>query len=360
MRTGSVDLPLHPGKCPPWLFQRMKPLSKAISQIIIDEYGTPELLKRLSDPMFFQSLACVIGFDWHSSGTSTTTCGALKEALTSDMGMVACGGKGKASKKTPTEIQKYSDEFGLSESKKSSFLEATRLSAKVDSSCVQDGYDLYHHSFFMDEKGNWAVVQQGMNDASGYARRYHWLDTDNFVDGPSESIAGMKKENDGSVLNLVSPGTQDARHAAVALIQDNPLRLQKYFTGQTTLFDSSFFALPERHEILKCDMSKKDWEMLERAYEIQPKNYKELVSLNGMGKKKLRALALVSKLLYGSELDWKDPVKYSFVHGGKDGIPYPVDRESYDHTIRFLHDAINGAKLGEEEKKGALKRLTAI
>jgi len=360
MKTGSVDLPLHPGKCPPWLFRRMKPLSKAISQLIIDEYGTLELLKRLSDPMFFQSFCCAIAFDWHSSGTTTTACGALKEALTPDMGIVACGGKGKTSKKTPTEIQKYSDQFGISESKKDSLLEATRMSAKVDSSCVQDGYDLYHHSFFMDEHGNWAVVQQGLNDASGFARRYHWLATDNFVEGPPESIAGMKKERDGSVLNLVSAETQDARHKTVELIQDNPLRLQKYFSGQKTLFDSDHFALPERHEILKCDMSKKDWEALERAYEIQPKNYKELVSLNGMGKKKLRALALVSKLIYGSGLDWKDPVKFSFAHGGKDGIPYPVDRGSYDHTISFLRDAIDGAKLGETEKRGALARLQAI
>jgi len=378
MKTGSIDLPLHPGKCPPWLFQRMKPLSKAISQLIIDEYGTMELLKRLSDPMFFHSLACVIGFDWNSSGTTTTTCGALKEALTPDMGIVACGGKGAASKKAPTEIQNHSDRFGLSGTKLHTLLEATRLSAKVDSSCVQDGYGLYHHSFFMDEKGNWAVVQQGMllfdktnngtprcrsnasvNDASGYARRYHWLNTDNFVEGPPENIAGMKKEE--SVLNLVSPETDNVRGRSVELVQDNPLRLQKYFTGQTTLFDSeNHFALPERHEILRCDMSERDWKALRDAYELQPQNYKELVSLNGMGKKKLRALALVSKLIYGTELDWKDPVKYSFSHGGKDGIPYPVGRESYDHTIRFLSDAIQNSKLGTQDRKAAMMRLAAI
>jgi hypothetical protein len=358
MKTGSVDLPLHPGKCPPWLFRRMKPLSKAISQLIIDEYGTLELLKRLSDPMFFQSLACAIAFDWHSSGVTTTTCGALKEALTEDMGIVACGGKGKTSKRTPGEITAYSDRFNLSESKRSALLQATRLSAKVDSSCVQDGYELYHHSFFMDEKGNWAVVQQGLNNGSGFARRYHWLDTNNFTEGPPENIAGMRKEE--NVLNLVSSESNDARERSLELVQDNPLRLQKYFTGQTTLFDSGSFALPERHEILQCDMSKKDWEALERAYELQPQNYKELLSLSGMGKKKLRALALVSKLIYGSDLDWKDPVKYSFAHGGKDGIPYPVDRPSYDHTIAFLRDAIDSAKIDSEEKKAALRRLQVI
>jgi len=357
MKTGSVDLPLHPGKCPAWLFQRMRPLSKAISQLIIDDYGTQELLKRLADPMFFQSLACAIAFDWHSSGTTTTACGALKEALTEDMGIVACGGKGKASKKTPDEIVAHSDHFNISESKRKSLIEATKLSAKVDSSCVQDGYDLYHHSFFMDEEGNWAVVQQGLNRANKYARRYHWLSTDNFTEGPPENIAGMAKEN--GVLNLVSSDTGDARRNAVDLVKDNPLRLRKYFTGQTTLSDSNY-TLPERHEILDCDMSKKDWEMLERAYELQPANYKELVSMNGMGKKKLRALALVSKLIYGTELDWKDPVKYSFALGGKDGIPYPVDRESYDHTIQFLRDAIGSAEIGSEEKKAAMRRLQTI
>ncbi len=358
MKTGSVDLPLHPGKCPPWLFRRMKPLSKAISQLVIDEYGTLELLRRLSDPMFFQSLACVIGFDWHSSGTTTTACGALKEALTEDMGIVACGGKGKTSRKTPSEITAYSDRFNISESKRSALLQATRLSAKVDSSCVQDGYELYHHSFFMDEKGNWAVVQQGLNNGNGFARRYHWLDTDNFTEGPPESIAGMSKEE--NVLNLVSSETNDARERSVELVQDNPLRLQKYFTGQTTLFDSGFFALPERHEILQCDMSKKDWEALERAYELQPQNYKELLSLSGMGKKKLRALALVSKLIYGSNLDWKDPVKYSFSHGGKDGYPFFVQRDVYDHSISFLRDVIEAANLDANEKKNALKRLSII
>lgn len=326
--------------------------------MIIDEHGTLELLKRLSDPMFFQSFACAIGFDWHSSGTTTTACGALKEALTEDMGVVACGGKGKTSKKTPEEISIFADRFNLSEAKRKSLLEATTLTAKVDSSCVQDGYELYHHSFFMDENGNWAVVQQGMNGNNKYARRYHWFTTDNFVDGPSENIAGMKKEN--GVLNLVSSETQDARVRAVELVQDNPLQLQKYFTGQTTLFDSEHRMLPERHEILKCDLSKKDWEMLKHAYELQPQNYKELVSLHGMGKKKLRALALVSRLIYGTRLDWKDPVKYSFAHGGKDGVPYPVDRESYDHTIGFLRNAIYDAKIGAKEKCDALRRLASI
>jgi len=357
MRTGIVDLPLHPGKCPPWLFKRMRPLTKALCTIIIDEYGSAQLLRRLADPMFFQALSCVIGFDWHSSGTTTTSCGALKEALTKELGIVACGGKGKVSRNAPEEIISYSDYFNLSEAKRNALLEATKLSAKVDSSCVQDNHNLYHHSFFMDEKGNWAVVQQGMNAATRYARRYHWLQTDNFVDAPPESIAGVQS---GDVLNLVSNEATSARENSVGLVQDNPNRLRKYFTGQTTLFDCEMQKLPSRHEILKCDLTKKDWQMLNDAYELQPKNYKELVSLNGMGKKKLRALALVSKLLYGSKLDWRDPVKFSFAHGGKDGIPYPVDRKNYDYTISFLRDVLDASNVASRQKALALRKLAQI
>jgi len=359
MKTGTVDLPLHPGKCPAWLFKRMRPLTKAIAQLVVEEHGTAEFLTRLADPMFFQSLSCVIGFDWHSSGTTTTTCGALKEALSAEIGIVACGGKGKLSRAAPAEISTISDQFSLSESKRNMLLEASILSAKVDSSCVQDHHNLYHHSFFMDEKGNWAVVQQGMNPATKYARRYHWLKTENFVDGPPENIAGTKS-NDGETLNLVSDDSQEMREHSVDLVQDNPNRLRKYLNGQTTLFDCELHHLPERHEILKCDLSKKDWELLQKAYELQPKNYKELISLQGMGKKKLRALALVSRLIYGNMLDWKDPVKYSFAHGGKDGIPYPVDRSNYDHSIRFLAEIVEGAEIESNEKKNAMKRLASL
>ncbi len=357
MRTGAVDLPLHPGKCPPWLFKRMKPLARAISRIIIDGQGTAGLLRRLSDPMFFQAFSCVLGFDWHSSGTTTTSCGALKEALTIDSGIVACGGKGKASRKAPDEIRGFSDSFNLSEAKRKSLLEATALTAKVDSSCVQDNHNLYHHSFFMDEKGNWAVIQQGMNAATKYARRYHWMRTENYTEAPPESIAGVKSDG---VLNLVSDESSEARENSVGLIQDNPNRLRKYLTGQTCLFDYEVQKLPERHEILECDLTRKDWQLLQDAYEIQPRNYKELISLQGLGKKKLRALALVSKLLYGNTLDWKDPVKFSFAHGGKDGIPYPVDRKSYDHTISFLEGAIEGAELESRDRKSALVRLSRL
>lgn len=359
MKTGVIDLPLHPGNCPSWLFKRMRKFTKAIGEIIIEEYGTQELITRLSDPFFFQSLNCATAMDWHSSGSTTTLTAALKlSLLEANRGIVGCGGKGKTSKKTPEEIKKHSDYFNLSEAKTKALFEATKLSAKVDSSCVQDFYQLYHHSFFFDEKGNWSVIQQGMNVANKYARRYHWAKTTNFTEDPPEKIAGQNTEE--NVLNLVSGNSEDCRKNSVGLIQDNPNRLRKYFTGQTTLFDSEMHKLPERHEILNCDLSKKDWQMLQEAYELQPQNYKELVSLKGMGKKKLRALALVSKLIYGTKLDWKDPAKYAFAHGGKDGHPFPADKPSYDHTIKFLRQMIDGSELESTEKKTALKRLQSL
>jgi len=354
MRTGTVDLPLHPGRCPSWLFERMRPLAREISRIIIDEYGTKELLCRLSDPMFFQSLGCVLGFDWHSSGLTTTTCGALKEAISADMGVAVAGGKGKTSRKAPEEIESMSAAFGLDGA---ALKKASRLCAKVDSSCIQAGYDLYHHCFFFDEEGNWTVIQQGLNDANKYARRYHWFNARAFVDDPPDNIAGVMETE---ALNLVSKESAEARKISVDLVNDNPIHLRRYFTGQTTLADDfhNLHHLPARHEILGRDLAERDWELLRQAYELQPQNYQELVSLRGMGKRKLRALALLAKLIHGTKLDWKDPVKFSFAHGGKDGIPFPVDRECYENSIAFLRDIVTETKTGE--KDGALKRLASL
>ncbi len=328
MRTGTMDLPLHGGKCPRWLFSKMVSLSKEIAELLISEFGTKEFLKRLSDPMFFQALSCVLGFDWHSSGTTTTTCSALKNSL-SDFGIVVCGGKGK-SKQIKEEISKKcpSPEY---------FSKLSSLVAKVDSSCIQDGYSLYQHFLFVDERKNWTIIQQGMNDS--YARRYHWFNQKTPTENPDSKIIGTPSTE---VLNLISSISEDARKLSVDLVNDGVEHLIPYFKGQTTLFN---YRMPKRHAILSMDLNKRDIQILKQCYEFQPSNFQELVMFKGMGAKKLRALALISKLVYGSRLDWKDPVKFSFAHGGKDGYPFPVDLSTYSSSIKFMKDKKTYLKL---------------
>ncbi len=358
-----AHLPLHGGKCPPWLFGRMKKLSGEISAIIVHEYGRDELLRRLADPFFFQALSCVIGFDWHSSGTTTTTMGALKEAIKpGELGVAVCGGKGKVSRKTPDEIEGAAEVFSLSSKKVERMKYASRMAAKVDSSCVQDGYRLYHHTFIMSEDGDWAVVQQGMMER--FARRYHWLseNVSDFVEEPHSGIVCERAEN--IVLDMTARESEEARKASLDLVKDCPTRLGPYIrqAGQRSLEDfgerspqQKILLMPARHTI--TELTERTMKALQAAYEIQPQNYEELVSLRGIGPKSIRALALVSELVYGAPPSWRDPVKYSFTHGGKDGIPYPVDRKTYQTTIDVLKTAIDNARLGNEEKLRAVRRL---
>ncbi|MBN3037315.1 MAG: DUF763 domain-containing protein, partial [Candidatus Diapherotrites archaeon] len=306
MKTGQATLSLHSGHCPKWLFQRMVPLAKGISEAVISEHGTRELLARLADPYFFQSLACVMGFDWHSSGTTTTACGALKEALRPELGVVACGGKGKASKKTLEEINALP--FDMPQDRVEALEYASRMSAKVDNNCIQDGYQLYHHSFFVDERGDWCVVQQGMSPGiaspdrfgctGGTARRYHWLSENvkSFVEDPQLVACDAVK---AGVLNMTAEGSAGARKTSVDLVNDNPQHIKKYFSQQKTLSDFTALSMPMHHEVLASDLSQSSWKALQNAYELQPQNYEELVSLRGVGAKGLRALALVSDLVYG-------------------------------------------------------------
>lgn len=359
-KTGVVNLPLHPGKCPRWLFPRMVELSGSISEIIIDEYGTQEYLRRLGNPYFFQAFGCIVGFDWHSSGLTTTLCGALKVALNSEIGVVAAGGKGKTSKKTPEELVALGDKFNLGQQKTKELVYASKMSAKVDNNLVQDGYQLYHHSFFLDSKGNWAVVQQGLNER--YARRYHWLSGfENFVIEPQNAI--VSEDFGKKVLNLSSKENKEIQKLSVDLVNDNPNHLKSYISlglsdpgVQRTLFDfSPGITLPSRHYITSIDIG--NFNSLLQAYEKKPDSYEELVGMRGIGAKTLRALALVSSLVHGSELSWRDPAKYSFAHGGKDGIPYPVDRQNYDNNIEILRNALQDAHIGQKKKLYALRRL---
>lgn len=361
-RVGIAELPLHYGECPPWLFKRMKELAKCISKIIILEYGESEFLKRLSDPFFFQSLACVLGFDWHSSGTTTTVCAALKESINnSETNIAIAGGKGKTSKNTIDEIKLFGKKLFLSEEKIESLIYASRIVAKVDNVCVQDGYNLYHHCFIFSSRGDWAVIQQGMKPSEQIARRYHWLSFNikSFVNEPHSAICCDKKEKD--VLNMVAKESEEARNISVDLVKDNiASRLSKQQTLKKFLEEEfierkiKFLSLPRHHEVI---LDKKVVESLKKAYEIQPENYEELLAIKGIGKKAIRALALISELVYGKSASWEDPAKFSFAHGGKDGHPYRVNKRIYDKSIQILEDAIKNAEIGDREKLNAIRRL---
>ena len=367
-RKGVANLPLHGGHPPQWLFSRMIKLAGGISEVILDEYGSDELLRRLSNPFWFQAFSCVLGFDWHSSGTTTTTCGALKIALKPEKhGFMVAGGKGKASRKTPDEIADSADLLSISTNKIDKMINSSKLSAKIDNSCIQDGYQLYQHNFFINEKGNWAVVQQGMNTFNKYARRYHWLgeSVDDYLKEPHAAISCDLKEDES--LNMVALESEKARDISVDLICDNPDHLKKYFKSkngaQTLLTDFSSgnnLNMPSHHPVLDMDLSDREFDVLKSAWEIQPENYQELILLNGVGPKKIRALALISDLVFGEQASWQDPVKYSFTHGGKDGFPYPVDREVYDHSINTLKEALDSSKLDNKNKISAIKRLESF
>lgn len=348
-----IDLPLHYGRAPRWLFDRMVRLGREISGIIIVEYGKKEFLKRISDPFFFQSFGCVVGFDWHSSGLTTTLTAALKEAKLNDFGIGVAGGKGKVSIKTPEEIVKVSEMLGISDSKIENLISVSKTVAKVDNSLIQDGFSLYHHTIFFDEKGRWSVVQQGMNTSERYARRYHWFygKTKNFLEEPHSGIAseiGVEKP-----LNLIDKEARDCKKASVDVVKENPKKLLKFF------FPGNLFSYFHEKTIRMSashTFSKKVYKKLLDLHEFDPKNYEEIVRMEGVGPKTIRALAILSKLIFGAPIVWKDVKFFSFAHGGKDRIPYPVDRKTYDKTIEILKDAIENSQEGKE-KREMLKRL---
>jgi len=335
MRTGYADLPLHYGKCPRWLFNKMKIIGKEITEAIILEFGKEEYLKRISDPFFFQALGCVMAFDWHSSGITTTVLGALKEGVNNEnMGINFLGGKGRAARKTLQEIEN----LNLSERKIEILKRSSKLVAKVDNNAIQDGYQLYHHSFIVLDNGKWAVIQQGLSEKTNYARRYHWISENikSFVVEPHLAICCDTK---GSALNMVAVESEDTRKTSVDLARENPNKIKRLI-------------LESDHRI---DL--KNYSGLINSYEFQPKNYEELLLVNKMGPKSIRALALISHLIYGTEVSWEDPVKFSFAHGGKDNFPYPVDKNTYDSSIEVLKTALENAKIGNKEKLLAIKRL---
>jgi len=351
MKLGTADLPLHRGRAPKWLFGRMAQLAREVSEIVVLEHGTAGFLARISDPFWFQALGCVLGFDWHSSGLTTTTCGAIKEGIKGreeELGLFVAGGKGATSRRTPDEIAAWGDRTGLDADR---LIDASRTSAKVDSAAVQDGYQIYHHTFLFDREGEWAVVQQGMNETNGMARRYHWLSraVSDFVCEPHSAVCCDKR---GETLNLVAEESGPARRTAA----DLSLRPPAEISGELKRLKS--LALPRRHEIVLADVAPNRLERIfVKTYEARPGTFRDLLCLPGVGAKTIRALSLISELVYGDAPSHEDPARFSFAHGGKDGIPYPVDRPLYDRTIDLLGRAIRRAKLGQKAELDALRRL---
>ncbi len=376
-RRTSADMPLHSGSAPRWLFDRMVELGGAISEMVVEEYGQEELLVRLSDPYWFQALGCVLGFDWHSSGVTTTTMGALKEAIDArELGVTVVGGKGGTSRKTPDEIAETP--LDLSGGTRDRLQHTSRMSAAVDNGCVQDGYTLYHHTMAIAESGEWCVVQQGMGEE--LARRYHWLSdgVDSFVEEPQAAICAQDTEPDP--LDLTASESAETRAISVDLVQDDPAHLKRELSGQRSLSEfgggtregnegvsglsslagDADLRMPDHHELRRSDLSERALDQLQRAYEYQPEEYEELVELDGIGPGSLRALALIAELVYDAESSREDPAKYAYAHGGKDGTPQPVDRERYDRSVEFMRSMLDGAELERETKQAALDRLADL
>lgn len=353
-RTGFAQLPLHNGRAPRYLFERMVPLSREIVLFVVREFGRAEALRRLSDPHWFQAFGCVLGFDWHSSGLTTTVCGALKEGLRgteSEIGIFAAGGKGAVSRRTPDEITTACERLGRDPAP---LVYASRTSAKVDNAAVQDGYQLYHHAFFFTAEGQWCVVQQGMSDATRMARRYHWLSAHvaDFVDEPHEAVCCDAR---GDALNLVAHENEPVRGAVAELASQPPNTVLQVMAKVPEL------AMPVRHTLFP-ELDVPDRQMhtiLTSTYERAPGDFETLLGMPGVGPKTIRALTLASELLHGSPASLRDPARFAFAHGGKDGTPFPVDRETYDRTIEIMGKALNTAAVDRSEKVAAFRRLGA-
>jgi hypothetical protein len=357
MRTGTTRLPLHGGKCPAWLFQKMEHLAGLIIEVVVLEFGAKEVLRRVADPFWFQALGCALGFDWHSSGLTTTTCAALKNGIKNrekELGLFIAGGKGKTALQTPREIEIAGNRFAL-DRQIEDLQNTSRLVAKVDNTALQDGFDLYHHCIFFTDQGDWSVVQQGMNTDSRWARRYHWLGEGltSFVSEPHQAVCCDYRQ--GNILNLIAKESEDNRQASALLSRENPEKLLKEWTKikehEITL------DLPRHHPL---PQGKRLSASLYKAYLEQPADFQSLLSVSGVGPQTVRALSLLAELTFGAPPSHKDPARYSFAHGGKDGHPYPVNKQTYEQSIQILQETVSKAKIGELDKMKALKRLTAF
>ena len=350
-KSGSADLPLHYGHVPAWLHQRMAKLGEAVVEAVVLEYGKDEVLRRLSDPFWFQSLGAVMGMDWHSSGITTSVMGALKKAInprSKELGIYITGGKGKHSRKTPEELMKIGEQTGLDGHE---LVRKSKLSAKVDNTAIQDGFQLYLHNFILTDTGNWAVVQQGMSNSSGLARRYHWHSENlkSFVEEPHTAVHG---QNQGLILNLTAMDASAVRNSLMDMSHENPDRM---------LREIRKLVMPNHHEVKAKDVDlKRLGAILWLAQEKQPSDFEELLLLQGLGPRTLQSLTLVSEVIYGTPSRFKDPARFAFAHGGKDGHPFPVPLKTYDETLDVLRSAVTKAKLGDSEKKEAITSLSRL
>ncbi|MEW5907795.1 MAG: DUF763 domain-containing protein [Patescibacteria group bacterium] len=380
MYRGIATMTLDYGECPRWLFERMVKLGREMIRALIKEYGPDEFIKRMADPVWFQSLGTVLAFDWNASGLTTILTAALKEAIRGqekELGIFICGGKGKTSRKTPEEIINWGEKLSLPADQTNKLVYNSRMSAKVDSALVQDGFQIYHHSFFFSRSGYWAVVQQGMNQEKQSARRYHWFSEkiSDFVCEPHSAISSQTFNK--KTLNLVAKKSGQTRKLSVELVQEGYKSLmkeinliRKYFSPISQMVSLqknneqlTLLNLENRefyyHPAVKEDFSKSRYleKILAKAAEISPHNYEELLAIEGVGPKTMRSLALVGEVIYGAQPSYEDPARYSFALGGKDATPYPVDRPTYDQTISILRHTISKSSLDLSEKKKALGKL---
>ncbi len=361
-RSGTANLPLHYGNVPRWLADRMKGMGSAVSLAIIYQYGRDEFLRRISDPFWFQAFGAVMGMDWHSSGITPSVMGALSKGLnpvSHETGLFILGGRGKRSRNTPEEISEVSMKTGLDGDK---LVRCSKLSAKIDNTCIDDGYQLYIHNFLLTNDGKWAVVQQGMNKNDITARRYHWLSDDvkSFVDDPHSAIVGR---NEGEILNLSDSRSRQARDSIVEFLSLHPDSQQ---SEMKSLFSSVYqsprhLEMPARHHVSSADVnSRRMGAVLAMAYEKQFTDFTDALLLNGVGPRTIQSLALVSEVIYGAPARFSDPARFSFAHGGKDGHPAPVPLKVYDQSISVLKNAVKKAKIGENDRLNALKKLDGI
>jgi uncharacterized protein len=347
-RSGFADLPLHGGRVPPWLASRMAQLGAAIVESVLLQYGHSEFLSRLSDPFWFQALGSVMGMDWHSSGITTSVLGALKRGLNpkaSELGLYFCGGRGKQSRKTPSELMAVAESQGLNGD---ALVRTSRLTAKVDNNCISDGFQIYLHAFVVAANGEWAVVQQGMNDTAGMARRYHWH-SGSATDFTSEPHTGIVGEPQGPILNLVADKAATARNALLTIAHESP---------DLTLHQVRHLTMPRHHEVRREDVDlKRLGSVLAVAYDRDLKSFADLLLIENLGPRTLQTLAMVAEVIHGTPSRFDDPARFSFALGGKDRHPFPVPLKTFDQSIDVLRKSLDKAPVDGGEKIQSFRRL---